>query len=60
MCSSDLRIMYGSDWPVALLSGTYKDVYDLAEYLTNSLRESEKQKFWCDNAKKVFDLEVNY
>jgi len=53
------RIMYGSDWPVALLSGTYKDVYDLAEYLTNSLSESEKQKFWCDNAKKVFDLEVN-
>ena len=54
------RIMFGSDWPVALLSGTYKKVYELAEYLTNDFSNSEKQKFWFDNAKSVFGLDINY
>ena len=45
------RIMFGSDWPVALLATqSYSDVVHLAESVTSRLTESEKQGFWGNNA----------
>ena len=45
------RIMFGSDWPVALLATqSYSDVVHLAESVTSQLSESEKQGFWGNNA----------
>ena len=50
------RIMYGSDWPVCKLAATYEQVAQLAEYLTQDLSSSEKEKFWALNAKKAYRI----
>jgi len=52
------RLMYGSDWPVALLAGKYKDVITLAEDLTKSFSPSENQSFWSDAAVKAYSLQL--
>lgn len=45
------RIMFGSDWPVALLATqNYSDVVRLAEKLTSQLSDSEKASFWGGHA----------
>ena len=45
------RIMFGSDWPVALLATqSYKDVVRLAESVTSQLSDSEKHAFWGAHA----------
>ena len=50
-CFTPQRIMFGSDWPVALLATqSYSDVVSLAEKLTSQLSDSEKQGFWGGHA----------
>jgi L-fuconolactonase len=56
-CFGAERIMYGSDWPVALLATSkYCDLVDLAEELTSQLSESEKEFFWRENAKSAYKI----
>ena len=50
------RLMFGSDWPVALLAGSYKEVLSLAEELTSQLSTSEKEDFWSGTAKRAYKL----
>ena len=50
------RLMFGSDWPVATLAGSYKEVVELAEELTASLSESELADFWGDTANRAYKL----
>jgi L-fuconolactonase len=50
------RLMFGSDWPVATLAGSYKEVVQLAEELTASLSESELADFWGDTANRAYRL----
>lgn len=50
------RLMFGSDWPVALLSGSYSDVINLAEELTLNFTETEKIDFWSGVAIKAYKL----
>ena len=50
------RLMFGSDWPVALLAGSYQDVINLAEELTEGFSESEKANFWSESAVKAYQL----
>ena len=47
------RVLYGSDWPVCLLAGTYSKVKKLIEgyFPTN-----KNSKFWGENAKKIYNL----
>ena len=44
------RLMFGSDWPVANLGGTYVEVVELAEALTSQLSPSEAEFFWFKTA----------
>lgn len=45
------RLMFGSDWPVALLGATnYSQVVALAEKLTQGFSHSENELFWGINA----------
>lgn len=45
------RLMFGSDWPVALLGATnYSQVVALAEKLTQGFSHSENELFWGMNA----------
>jgi L-fuconolactonase len=52
------RLMFGSDWPVALLAGSYKDVVKLAEDLTTSLSADENKEFWAGTATKAYSLSI--
>lgn len=51
------RLMYGSDWPVCTLAGTYKQVHSLALRLADRLSESERDLFWGGNAIEFYGLE---
>ncbi|KAB8130774.1 amidohydrolase family protein [Gracilibacillus oryzae] len=54
------RIMYGSDWPVCLLSASYDEVVELAEKaLPDYLTEEEKQLFFGRNASDFYQLKCH-
>jgi L-fuconolactonase len=50
------RLLYGSDWPVCLLAGSYRQVYELAAALTASLSQDEQAAFWGGTAQQVYKL----
>ena len=50
------RIMFGSDWPVCLLAGSYKDVLSVPERYLESFTENEKMDIWARNATKFYNL----
>ncbi|WP_077624661.1 amidohydrolase family protein [Sediminibacillus massiliensis] len=48
-------IMYGSDWPVCNMAGSYQDVYQvLVDSLPNNLSEADKEKLFGGNAIKFY------
>jgi L-fuconolactonase len=50
------RIMYGSDWPVCLLSATYQRVYDLATGYCRRLSFAEQQRVFGGTAAEFYRL----
>ena len=50
------RLMFGSDWPVANLGGTYAEVVELAEALTSQLSPSEAEFFWNKTAETGYRI----
>ena len=50
------RLMYGSDWPVCTLAGSYEEVFGLANELSNQLSDSEKISFWSGCANRAYWL----
>jgi len=50
------RLMFGSDWPVANLGGTYSQVVKLAEALTSGLSPSETEFFWHKTAASTYGI----
>jgi L-fuconolactonase len=48
------RLMYGSDWPVCLLAGSYPQVYSLANRYFASQSETAKAKIFGGNAAKFY------
>jgi L-fuconolactonase len=53
------RVMFGSDWPVCLLAGSYRSVAEgLAEAL-GTLSSSEESLLYRDNASKAYRLGTN-
>ena len=50
------RLMYGSDWPVCLLAGSYERAVGLVEDYTRPLSASAKAKFFGGNAVKFYGL----
>jgi predicted TIM-barrel fold metal-dependent hydrolase len=52
------RIMYGGDWPVSELAGTYLQWVDTLDLATASMTPEEKRKLFRDNAIKAYRLNV--
>lgn len=52
------RLMFGSDWPVATLGGSYGQVVNLAEQLTLELTPSEGDYFWSKTAIYAYSLQI--
>jgi L-fuconolactonase len=50
------RLMFGSDWPVAILGGSYAEVVELAEALTSQLSPSEAEFFWHKTAEAGYQI----
>ena len=50
------RLMFGSDWPVANLGGTYFQIVELAKALTSGLSPSEAEFFWHKTAATAYGL----
>jgi L-fuconolactonase len=51
------RLMFGSDWPVALLgTQSYLQVVQLAQALTTSFSEAENELFWRANAVATYKV----
>ena len=52
------RLMYGSDWPVCTLAGSYSEVFNLAENLAQELSPTEKTSFWSGCANRAYRLNL--
>ncbi|HTM99683.1 MAG TPA: amidohydrolase family protein [Pedobacter sp.] len=50
------RIMYGSDWPVVLLSRPYGDWFSLVQKYCSQFSEAERQMIFYDNASAFYKL----
>ncbi|HZO86471.1 MAG TPA: amidohydrolase family protein [Verrucomicrobiae bacterium] len=50
------RIMYGSDWPVCLLSAGHHQVYDLAATYCQKLSAAEQERVFGGTASKFYRL----
>lgn len=50
------RIMYGSDWPVVLVSRPYTDWFNLVQKYVAQFTEEEKLKIFGGNAKQFYNL----
>jgi len=53
------RLMYGSDWPVMLLSGIYVQWKSLLDKYMEKFREEEKEKVFALNAIQFYNLDLS-
>jgi L-fuconolactonase len=50
------RLMFGSDWPVCLLAGTYTEVFEASRTLTDDLTETDRAAVFGGTATRVYGL----
>lgn len=50
------RIMYGSDWPVCLVAGTYKKILNIVQEYLSTFSNEEQNAFFGGNAAKFYHL----
>jgi L-fuconolactonase len=50
------RIMYGSDWPVCTLSGSYAETYGIVQAYFSRFSADEQRDFFGQNAKRFYGL----
>jgi L-fuconolactonase len=50
------RLLFGSDWPVCTLAGSYLQVVELAKSVTSSFSKSESEDFWGGTAHRIYGL----
>ncbi len=50
------RVMYGSDWPVCLVAGSYQQQLGIIEKYTSAFSDSEKQMIMGENAIRFYNL----
>ncbi len=57
-CFGPDRILYGGDWPVSELAGTYLQWLATLDWATAGFSPADKRKLFRDNAVKAYRLEV--
>jgi L-fuconolactonase len=50
------RLMFGSDWPVCLVAGAYKQVFDLAKDYFSKFSITEQENIFGNNALKFYNV----
>jgi L-fuconolactonase len=53
------RLMFGSDWPVCLLSGSYTGVMALVDDYMSGFSQSDREAVFGLNAQRFYDREVS-
>jgi L-fuconolactonase len=51
------RLMFGSDWPVCLLAGSYADIAKIVADYIQQLSAAEQAQVWGETAQKFYRLE---
>ncbi len=51
------RLMFGSDWPVCTLAGSYAQVYDLVDEYTRALSQDQRAQVFGGNAARFYGIE---
>jgi L-fucono-1,5-lactonase len=51
------RVMFGSDWPVCTLAGTYQQVVDALRIALGPLHDGDAAKVWGENACTFYQLD---
>ncbi len=51
---SPARLMYGSDWPVCLLAGSYQQAYELVDGYAQQLKSKQRDGLFGINAAKFY------
>lgn len=51
------RLMFGSDWPVCTLAGTYRQVVEALRQILDPLPEAEARRLWGATAAEVYQLD---
>ena len=57
-CFGPDRILYGGDWPVSELAGSYPQWLATLDWATAGFPPADKRKLFRDNAIKVYRLDV--
>ncbi len=52
------RIMFGGDWPVCELAGSYPDWVSIVDWAMSGCSEADRRKLFCDNAIRFYRLGV--
>ena len=50
------RTMFGSDWPVCMLAGTYADVIEVVSPFVGQLPHADQVAFWGETAQRFYGL----
>ena len=50
------RVLFGGDWPVALLASTYLRWYETLTALTAHLPVTARRKLWAENARRCYRI----
>jgi L-fuconolactonase len=50
------RVMFGSDWPVCVLSASYRQCCEILDQNTLHLNEEDKRKLWGENAIRFYNM----
>jgi L-fuconolactonase len=54
------RLMFGSDWPVCLLAGSYAQVKSLITDYTSGLAQADREKIFGLNAARIYGLRTSH
>jgi len=54
------RLMFGSDWPVCLLAGTYRQVKEVVELYVRELPTQQRQAIFGLNAARFYGLKQSH
>jgi L-fuconolactonase len=55
-CFGPSRLMYGSDWPVCELAGSYERMYEALDEILGGLSASEREQIYGGTAAKFYRL----
>lgn len=55
-CFGPQRLMYGSDWPVCELAGSYQQQFDALRSCLGQLSVAERQEIYCGTAQRFYGV----